>query len=254
VLFYIFRKAKENKCLVTPPLKKTDLQRECGINFNTIKSVLQRLSHYKFIKLEKFQRGPFGWTRYSIRESLYNQLLYNYDGMMPTQRLEKPTHQYTENNYSEVGADITLPDTLKEIGFNMGHVNQLKKMPMAADKIQNSLDAFAFDMQDKEFKQKIRSPLAVFMKVAKTEGEYISSRGYISPEDEIMGQMIQLKKDRALQIKKQQDELLNLSFNEWLNTKSREEILKIAPPSGDYLGPLHKAELKNWYQENVFQE
>jgi hypothetical protein len=251
VLFYIFRKAKENKCLVTPPLKKNDLQKECGINFNTIKSVLQRLSHYKFIKLEKFQRGPFGWTRYSIRESLYNQLLYNFDGIMPTQRPDKHPTQFAENNYAEVGEEITLADSLKEIGFNMGHVRQLQKMNMSSDKIQNSLDAFAFDMQDKEFKLKIRSPLAVFMKVAKTEGEYISSRGYISPEDEILQQMITLKKDRALQIKKQQDELLNLSFNEWLSTKSREEIIKIAPPSGDYLGPLHQATLKNWYFENI---
>jgi hypothetical protein len=254
VLYYIFRKAKEVKCLVTPPLKKNDLLKDCGLNLNTIKSVLQRLSHYKFIKLEKYQRGPFGWTRYSIRESLYNQLLhdYNFDPGHSTPGPKSWETNNVEQKFSGVGEDLTIPDNLKELGFNMGHVKQLQKMQITNDKIQTSLDAFAFDMQDKEFKQKIRSPLSVFMKVAKTEGEYISSRGYISPEDEIMQQMIQLKKDRALHAKKQQDELLNLSFNEWLATKTKDEITKIAPPSGDYLGPLHKAELKNWYQENVF--
>lgn len=253
VLLYIFKKAKENKGLVTPALKKTEMQKDLGVNFNTIRTVLRRLSHYKFIKLEKYQRGRFGWTRYSMRQSLYNELLYNFEEINSGLKNQTPGMHPLESGNFGVGEDITIPNNLLDIGFNMGHIKQLQKMQITTDKIQRSLDAFAFDMQDKEFKTKIRTPLNLFMKVAKSEGEYISSRGYVSPEDEIMQQMIQLKKDRALHAKKQQDELLNLNFEEWLTTKTKEEIITISPPTGDYLGPLHKATLKNWYFENVFQ-
>ena len=251
VLFYLFNDAKSHKALVTGPIRKTAMVSQLDIPFHSIRTALARLCEYKITKLEKFKKGRNGWTRYSIRRSIYDHLLYyEGDAKRASSHFEPQVgegREFTETFNTEV----TLPDNLRALGFGAGAINQLKRVGISNEVIQSSLDGFGYDMEDQDFSNRVRNALPLFMKVMKTEKEYLSSRGYISPEEEVLAQMIELKREKLSRQKRQEDELLDLNFEEWLSTKSDSQINEIVAPTGEFLGQFHRAQVKEFYLSNV---
>jgi hypothetical protein len=80
------------------------------------------------------------------------------------------------------------------------------------------------------------------------------SEGFISAEDLAEKEMIERLETRMKEGRERSEKLLNLLFEEWLETKSREELIKIENPIHQYLDMFHRADLKNHFQKNEMEQ
>ena len=158
---------------------------------------------------------------------------------------------------------LCIPPVLKKIGFQKGHLEQIKnKFKISAGKLARSLEAYAHDLANgrlEEFEKRGTNPISLFFGAVKN-GEYVPIKsGFKTGEEQGKAEMIarleQIKRKRA-ETKERLEELL---FEEWLATKSKDEILAIARPSPsfDYLDLVHKSGLRKHfikYEIEKFQD
>jgi hypothetical protein len=90
------------------------------------------------------------------------------------------------------------------------------------------------------------------MKVLKKEGVPYFSNHYQDPED------LRLKEKVAQARKEKEDkekinrEYFDLKFEKWLEENSRDELVELVPPTGEYKGSIHLVALKDYFRENLF--
>ena len=133
-------------------------------------------------------------------------------------------------------AKIELTESLTLIGFNQGHIEQLlRDSSLGSEEIQNSLNAFAFDLGFEDVKRKVRSPIGLIMKLLKNGQAYISEKGYESEEDRLYRELIERADKKNEEKKNLKSKLVEIKFEEWLENISDNDKKILAEPVGELM-------------------
>ena len=265
----------------TQPLSVQHLQNYLKTSTGTVKNAIHRLIHKEIIAKYESKNGRGGWTQYKIENFAYAELLqfesdskvvanYQQSGSkVVAQPIAQPIASLPSSNSSNIINTITTreddwvqliqtPLNLKNLGLGQGHIKQLKeKFFLTPEQIQHGLEAFAYDLEKGELERLksrgVQNIIGYFFGAMKSGGYNPINEGFITAEDLAEKEMIERLENRKKERKERSEKLIDLLFAEWLETKSREELIKIQNPIHQYLDMFHKADLKNHFKKNEME-
>ncbi len=259
ILIFIHNQCKICRDKVTFPLSIENIATHCNTTFSSARKALQRLEKKQFIIRKEFKNGRGGWTRYELPNNTFQELM-QYENYGQTQsklepnlsqsraklrtqlepQLEPSSLSSSSNKIDNINTTTTaLPESWSNLDFSIGqqfgftnsHLIQLYKHGgIEAKMIQESIQHFAFDLEkNNKIKEIKTNPLSYFMGILKRVGAYAPPDNYESPKEEAM--RIYLEKKKLLESKREvmEKEFLELSFKEWLNTLTENEIDHLIP-------------------------
>jgi hypothetical protein len=247
VLLYLHDIIKKNDN-VCPALRLTQICLDLKVSYPVVCKGFNTFVNYGWIKKLKQNMGRESFVKFEIEsETLLIIKKYLSGAQMDDGAfVEEMSHEFK----------VTIPDSLAAIGFKINVVSQLKREGFQMKLVQDSLDAFAFDLiKNTDYLRKINSPVAYFITVFKKNDGYFSIHGYLSDEDKMIEETIKAKQ-RFLDTKEQRTkDLFELSFKDWLGKQTENDLLRLAPliDGGTPLGLIHLNDLKSVFKETVFR-
>ena len=281
VLYYSCR---SNGQKITQPLSIQYLSESLKTTSGTIKNGIHRLVKKGFIQKYCFKNGRGGWTEYKLENHTYNELLQSESSSKVIAKGEQSSSKVVAQPVAELVAkpsssnsnillnntnttqlsknydwlqDIQTPENLKSLGFGVSHIKQLKeKFSLTPEQIQNGLEAFSFDLTQGELQRLktrgIQNIIGYFFGAMKSGGYNSVSDGFISAEDLAEKEMLERLERKQIERRERKEKLEALLFEEWLETKNKNEILEIERPVSGYLDIIHRAGLKDYFLKNEF--
>ena len=274
IILFIYSSCKLARSKSTDALTLEHIAQTLQTSSGSVKTTLQRLEKKNYIERISFKNGRGGWSKYELSEILFRELL-----QLETENKVTTNWQQTENkvvakvatepattlpssssinitttNYKAGAlAKIELTESLTLIGFNQGHIEQLlRDSSLGSEEIQNSLNAFAFDLGFEDVKRKVRSPIGLIMKLLKNGQAYISEKGYESEEDRLYRELIERADKKNEEKKNLKSKLVEIKFEEWLENISDNDKKILAEPVGEFMGIIHRQELKEYFKKEVY--
>jgi len=274
LIVFIYNSCKLERNKSTQALTLEHITDTFKVSAGTVKTTIRRLERKDCIKRISFKNGRGGWSKYELSESLFMELLQLESGNKLVTNWEQTSNKLvselvtepvtslpssssiniTTTNYkADALAKIELTEALTSLGFNQGHIEQLlRDSSLNSEEIQNSLNAFAFDLGYEDVKRKVRSPIGLIMKLLKNGQAYISEKGYESEEDRLYRELIERADKKNEEKKNLKARLVEVKFEEWLDDISDDDKRKIAEPIGEFMGIIHRQELKEYFKREVY--
>jgi predicted transcriptional regulator len=277
LIIFIYNSCKLERNKSTQALTLEHLTDTLKASSGTVKTTIRRLERKNCIKRISFKNGRGGWSKYELSESLFRELLQFETGNKLVTNWEQSSNKLvsqlvtepvtslpssssyinTTTNYKAdalANSAIQLTEGLAMAGFNQGHIEQLlRDSDLGPEEIQNSLNAFAFDLGFEDVKRKVRSPIGLIMKLLKNGQAYISEKGYESEEDRLYRELIERAEKKKEEKTKLEAKLINIKFEEWLENISDEEKRNFVEPVGEFMGLIHREELKEYFKKEIYQ-
>jgi hypothetical protein len=274
-LNYIFEMCSSIGQRETSKIQNHSLLNIINTTPGNLRYLILNLRNMGFLNIVKTKNGPNGWRVFELPESVYKSLsnqrnisralveryqsasnpLVNALGSALVEPLSSSSINITTTNYkADALAKIELTDGLTLLGFNQGHIEQLlRDSSLTPDEIQNSLNAFAFDLGFEDVKRKVRSPIGLIMKLLKNGQAYISEKGYESEEDRLYRELIERADKKNEEKKNLKARLIEVKFEEWLENISDDDKRNLAEPIGEFMGIIHRQELKEYFKREVYE-
>jgi len=274
IVIFIYHLCRSQGARITDALSISSISTACQTSPRAAQETIRRLEQKGLVLRSSYKNGRGGWTKYELPEDVYKELFeFETYNKVTTNLQQTPSKLTTEPTTSSLSSSsyinttttektpaetfelesTKIPDVLKKYGFSENHLMQLKrdsKLPL--ESILNSIEAFAHDLGFEDVKRKIRSPIALIMKLLKAGEPYLSEKGYEAQEDRLFREYIQ----RAEKQKEEKNNLLqkffDLKFEEWLEPMSDQDLLKISQPVGEFKGTFHLQQLKDHFKKEVF--
>jgi hypothetical protein len=258
LMIFLFKHCANIGQKSTQKLSIAHISKNLNLNFGSVKTTLKRLVKKNLIIPSGSKCGRGGWVRFDIPQDVYFEMASdetgnkrgtneeqtgNKQGSQPgSQPGTKPP--YSSSSYyinkttttneaiksKKNGIDISA---LLEIGFGEIHLQQLlNHSGLPEEIIQDSIDAFAFDLQRNNMNEKIRAkkttPLRYFMGTVVKGIPYSPPDNYETPKQEAMRKYLEIKKTTKENEKKMTEEIIEIALNEWKNKpENRQTIEKI---------------------------
>ena len=254
LLLYIGTRAMSNNSLSSGPLSARELRELLRTTAESVKTSAQRLFYKGFISKNQGKSGAGGFVIYNITENMKKAIIEEIQKIQFSPRLvnNQETNQLTEhssisssNNNNNTNTIKTLSDEnlltdewlkinlqpLEEIGFNSHHLAQLKKMGgFSGEQIQESINAFAFDLQVNGKAEKLKGPpLNYFMGILRNGAPYIPAENYESPEVRALKQYVERKRREKQQKEDLEKEAFVMAFEDWEEKLTEEDVINIIP-------------------------
>lgn len=277
IILFIYSSCKLARSKSTDALTLEHIGQTLKTSSGSVKTTLQRLEKKNYVERISFKNGRGGWSKYELSEILFRELLQletenklttnwqQTDSKVVAKVATEPATalsssssiNITTTNYKAdalANIQIQLAEGLTSIGFNQGHIEQLlRDSSLTPDEIQNSLNAFAFDLGFEDVKRKVRSPIGLIMKLLKNGQAYISEKGYESEEDRLYRELIERADKKNEERKNLKAKLVEVKFEEWLDNISDDDKRNMAEPIGEFMGLLHRQELKEYFKREVYE-
>ena len=262
IIIFIYNQCRQAASFISPPITLEHISQSCQIPINSMKKTIHRLNKKGILVRASFKSGRGGWTKYKLIQPIYSELLnletvdkletncrQTVDKLETEPETEPETRPPSSSSSNllikklikkntttttplDEGLGIDIPDNLKEIGFGasqISHVFNNAKNPLTPQELQDSLDAFSYDLKQELIKPKT-SPLNFLMGVLLKRGAYTSEAILIESKKEIESYMKTIKE---LEISMEDLKSVNKQkqFEKWLETIPDDERNKIVPPS-----------------------
>ncbi len=266
---------------ISPPLTIQYIEKVSGVRDITIRKAIQRLENKGHLERTKYKAGRGGWSQYKISEKSYAQMIQiqtkvkhksnisqiqvkhksqpestcsssSSDLNITTTTTTTNENQTDKNGYLDA---VKIPEEIKKIGFRETQVEQISKIgKLSVEELETSLEHFSFDLGEGHIRAKT-NPLNMLMGILR-HGVYTSSE-YLKEEETALENELRGLRER----KKRRDDLLKekqeLLFEEWLEPKSKDEIVAIVPTPMNsnefYMQGIHKELLFNHFVENEME-
>ncbi len=281
LISFIYEDCLSNGSLKTNELKVSFIAQMTRTPIVTVKKTIQRLEKIGHLGRVKFKNGRGGWTAYSISKNIYDEIRdietrdkLNTKWRQSRDKVEPKVGTEVETSLSSSSSNIKLntittsddwvqdiqtPENLKALGFGVGHIKQLKeKFSISPDQIQHGLETFAYDLENGELERLkargVQNIIGYFFGAMKNGGYNSVKEGFISAEELAEQEMIERlekKKQAREERKKKLEELL---FEEWLETKTEQELTEIEKPVLGFMDTLHRASLRGHFVDNEMAE
>lgn|SRR3989338_1065328 len=293
VFLYIAKRCIANDSLVSGPITKQDLKDYISSDLDTIKTSIQRLVHKGFVYRELSKSGTGGFSIFSIAAPIKKLILDELNHQSVREQfinnsltvLEQP--DLSSSSYNNIYNKTTtnhqslftngLPivsetndeqeilltqgwenidiSNLEFIGFSKGHLNQLqKRSELTSEIIQDSLNAFAFDLKHNGVGDKIKThPLNYLMGVLRSNQPYAAPSNYQDPKVFAMREYLERKKQQREEQKRVEEEIFQFDFEDWQENLNEEDIAAIIPEARYREYPMKEGFLKTHFRKNVWE-
>lgn len=288
-LNFLFTDCKLRGTKFTRELTLLHIAENLEIPMGSVKTTLKRLEEKSFIKRIAFKNGRGGWSKYELLEEVYKELIHTplelkldtnrtQSGYKPNTKLNTQpdtslssssgSYNYINTTTTE---DITTPEKitaatlssewlgidiepLASIGFTITHLTQIvQSNKTSPDLLQDSINAFAFDLDHNHKAQSIKgNPLNFFMGIVRNGKPYAPPGNYESPEDKAMRLYLEQKKKIADERAVVEKELQQLAFLDWEMELSEEAIATILPNNMFKTTSAKQSLLRNHFAEEVW--
>ena len=278
---FIYEACKATKNRATPPIGIEYIIAFCETTISSVKKALQRLEDKGVIKRLQYKRGRGGWTIYELSHHIFQEIINDAQDMylkknwcdneakIKTQieprfslnnssKYNNITTKELEGEYADI--DIT---SLAEIGFLKQHLIQIiEKSGLPAEIIQDSIDAFAFDLKKNNVSAKIyakkTTPLNYFMGPLIKGNPYNPPANYESPQQESMRLYLEAKELTKQKEKELRDRYFQIHFEEWMSLENNEKLIFEITSNMDEvtkkITPARIAFLQKYFEEHVWDE
>ena len=256
LIYETCQKAREKK---TPPLSLEHIAITCKTTISSARKTIQRLEKTGFIIRREFKNGRGGWTQYELPESVFQDILYSETqdklktNLRQTQdKLEAEPRTELKTPISSSSSDLNnkktatttteqpLPEEweridvepLNKIGLSKSHIAQIyKKGILTAEIVQESIYAFAFDLENNDKVLSIdKSPISFFLGIVlKNSFPYTKPDNYESPKDRAMRIYLMEQTKFKLNREAQEKELFDVTFSNWMASVSDDELKNQLP-------------------------
>ncbi len=265
--------------LITSPITNELIRNSLNCSMNTAKMIIHRLVKKGFIKRHESKKGRGGWTKFGLSKDLYQKLnqitnRQQMDNKWGTQGLtqgltslsssssdlniyktttgEDGVQNQSTNGFFKLSPEWQEVDieALSSIGFSKHHLIQIARQELlTTDLVQDSINAFAFDLKTNGKEKGINSPINFFMGILRKGMPYTPPDNYVSPREAAIRKILEIRKKEEESAK----ELKELEFRKWLRETPVEEKKKLV---GESYGikyteesPLILARLRGHYNE-----
>jgi predicted transcriptional regulator len=259
IVLVIFNDIKFSNEKASRPISVSYLAKMAETTIKTAKTAVQRLVKKNILVREGGKRGKGGWAHFSINNDVYNEMLHselvtnkgsignqlvtNWEANRESNResasLSSSSSNITTTTEDKKAAALEvntsqIPEGLKKYGFSENHLKQLlRDSELPPESIQASIEAFAHDLAFEDVKRKIRSPIALIMKLLKAGQPYLSEKGFEPEEDRLFRECVQRAENRKIEKANLVEKFFDLKFEEWIGPLSDEDLLKISAPVGE---------------------
>ncbi len=282
IMISIFLECYKTGSLTTPPLTIEFLSKSSQVPAISIRKSVQILESKHYLARTEFKNGRGGWTKYCVKEKLYAEMLQlkseeqlEKNMRRSEEQLEYKLENKPENIMSSSNSsinntittkkdenwlrEIQTPENLKNLGLGVNHIRQLKdKFSLSPEQIQQGIEAFSYDLGNGELerlkKRGIQNMIGYFFGAMKNGGYNSVKEDFVTAEDLAENEMLQRLKKIKNERLERKEKLEELLFSEWLETKSKEDLLMIESPLVDYMDSFHKSALKGYFLENKLAE
>ena len=270
----IFEYCIENASDTTAPIAISHLSQVANSPIRSVKRSIQRLSKKNVLFKSKNKNGRGGWTQYRIEKNIHTELLRMKSGDKVATKWRQSSDKVATELATELATSspssssyinkettttqtdkknpfksVIIPEKLRALGFGESHLLQLEKLEhLSLEKIQTSLDHLAFDLNEDKLSKIKTNPINFLMGILR-KGEYVSADYTQEAQSEIDEHLAQLKQRKSAREEKKR-ELEQLLFDEWIESKTDEDLMAIEKaPLGEVRGLLHLELLKLHFVE-----
>ena len=268
---FIYNLCEVSRNKKTDPISINQISTYCQTTDNSAKKAIQRLQKKNIIIRNSFKNGRGGWTIYELSNSIFQEILYlrTRAKLEPNQsqsRSKLGTQLGTEleptplssssiniNNITttterdvvkEIGEEYKNIDSssLEKIGFGFTQISQLFEKNIDPNLIQESINHFAFALENNEKIKQNENPLNLFMGVLRKGRAWVESN-YESVKTIELRALLELKKKEKEDYEAILAELFELEYNTWFTDMTDEELKKLLP-NADFKYGRHVYEIE----------
>ena len=298
---YIYSICSQCGIRTTPPLTISHILSTTEFKSKyIIKNLIERLTKKEALIREQGKQGRGGYIKLTIPESLFQQKRHEIDSKQTANRQqtdsrsrEKQTAEQTastpnnnnllqkekiiipasgeeivsdENQLSFLGIPSTWEEIditgLETIKFTKGHLKQLyEKSKLPKEIIEDSLNAFAFDLNENKLIETIRTPLKMIMGLLIKGQPYNPPDNYESSKDRALRLYHERKRREADDRQRREGELIEIEYQSWTISLSKDEKesflsdgYKKMKPESKMAKEVMNADLKSHFMETVWPE
>jgi hypothetical protein len=224
LILFLFDISKDEDGKVTKKITQTKIQKTLNLSRDSARTALRFLLKNKLIERVNYKNGKAGWSQYSIKNELFEEIRIGIDkgSIDPLYYKENHEHQKGFNSSNSILNTTTTEDManfdiepLKSLGFAETHLMQLLKHDkVMVEHLQESIYAFAYDLERN--KKAPKMPINYFMGIMKNNGVYNPPDGYKSPKQRAIEKLLQNEKEAE----RQENELIEKYFWKWLSARA----------------------------------
>jgi len=283
IVIFIYKECKAARSEITNPLTLEHISKSLSNKAGSIKVTIFRLEQKGFINRVEFKNGRGGWSRYSIQNLLFQQLLQletdnklitnwqQTDNKLDTQPVTQPiTMSPSSSSSFNYLNTTTTSDTeklnnewlqidiepLSKIGFTKTHLEQLALQKiLSPDVVQDSIYMFAFDLENTEKAKSFKKDaISFFMGILRKGSPYTPSENYEHPKSKAMRLYLECKRKEEQKRESMKQEIIDMAFSDWYNTLSDQEVLAMTPAAmkiNSRESMIAKGNAKNHFVKNV---
>ncbi len=264
------------ECLSTGPVQTLSLAKVAQTTTGTIKTIIRRLIDKKLIIRHPGRNAKGGYINLGVTEEVLQIVknikntnkhnLFESDIIILNRYQKDINHEHISNsNFINTTTNISnkriekLPsewddieyEILTHIGFSKTQIKQLvgKNDPTI---VQESINHFAFGLENNPKVKKYEEPLNVLMGVLRKGQSWIEA-DYRSPLEIAQQKLLEAKKAEIERKRVLEEEAFKLALSEWTSSITEEERSKItAKTKGDLTPPA--AKISTYFRDNIWSE
>lgn len=245
-----FELSKFDNKHITKNITQSEIMKLLQLSRDSARTGLRFLLKNELIKRVDFQAGKAGWSKYKLKNDLFDELdrAYKKGSISP---IKKTIEQKGSNSSgSVINIDLKTTTTnsnparefsegwraveyslLAHVGFTQTHLLQLSKLePLEPSIVQDSIYHFAFDLKHNNKASSIKGdPLNYFMGIVSKRGAYTAPSNYIDPVLEVMNAYHKTKEQSEKQKAEVEQKVQEIEFKTWHDNLSDDEILALLP-------------------------
>ena len=249
LLLHIYNSCKKLLSKISENITVDEFSLCCNLKKKSVKTTLRRLEKSNLIILRSFKRGRQGWRKYEIPEHIYQEILLtevsgfksSTESSTESSTIPPLVSSYIFNN--KLLTTTALPEEFKmldfscltNIGFDESHVIQIHReytkkpeLTLSTEIIQNSINAFAFDLKHNNISNDFKSSPTVVLTSLLKKGQPYSSKTpekVLTPQEEAMQAYLLAQENKQQKITEIKTKARELALQEWLDNLSTEELL-----------------------------
>ena len=262
VLVYVFNSCLKELSFISEKISIENLCKAAKTSPFSVKKSVLRLRDKGLLSKGEYKNGRGGWTRYIISKAVYQEMNYlKQNGLLTidetidetvdetvdklvTQLETSPSSSssITNKETTTTTSRPELPENWLSIdyseidGFSKTHLMQLfRHGGLDPGSIQESIDAFVFDLSVNKKEKNIRGDkISFFLGIMKRQGVYSPPENYESPKLRAARLWQEAKNHELTELKKIEDDAFENSFEVWMRQSSREEKIRLIGDGGEF--------------------
>lgn len=276
LFFFTVERCMSRGVFSTGAITGDTLVKVLGTSLKMVKTTIRRLVGKGLIVRDRGKTGRGGFYSFSISAPIRSAFI-EYKNLIGdaqvnlTERINQSDSIEIKNKNFNVNQEIYIEKTslssewqsinlepLSEIGLTFQHLTQIMKQgKLEPQMVQDSIDAFAFDLRENAKSQKIKGTLInYFMGILLKQGVYLPPDNYESPKDRALRLYAEQQLVRAKKSEEIEGKARELAFESWLATLSASEkqaLLPIEIAKSPFTSPKI-SEWKKYFNENIWPQ